>query len=145
MKYSKIFAAWLACLFISSSVHALTLPQEGQDKRVEWKVVQSWPTKSKTVSMVHSLDGKYVFILNDKSQVQIFDRKGQLQGSIPVSENISAIDIAPQGESLYLIDNEKNTFSTVSVSFVVDVNITDSPVRGPADAPVTVAVFTDFE
>ncbi|MBW1636072.1 MAG: hypothetical protein JRC87_05995 [Deltaproteobacteria bacterium] len=145
MKYSKFFMAGLACLFITSSAHALTLPQEGQNGRVEWKVMQSWPTENKTVDMVHSLDGKYVFILNDKSQVQIYNRQGQLQGSIPVSKSVSAIDIAPQGEALYLIDNNTNTFKTVSVSFVVNVNITDSPFKGPVDAPVTIAVFTDFE
>ena len=145
MKYSKIYTAWVACLFFAASAHALTTPPEGQDNRVEWKVVQSWPTESKTVDMVHSLDGKYVYILNDKNQVQIFNRQGQLQGNIPVSESITAIDIAPQGDTLYLVDNAKNTFSAISVSFVVDVSITDAPFEGPADAPVTIAVFTDFE
>lgn len=145
MKYSKIYVAGIACLFFAASSHALTAPSEGQDNRIEWKVLQSWPTESKTMDMVHSLDGKYVYILNDKNQVQIFNRQGQLQGSIPVEESVSAIDIAPQGETLYLVDNLKNTFSAVSVSFVVDVNTTDSPFEGPADAPVTIAVFTDFE
>jgi len=145
MNYSKLFAVWMCCLFLATSSYALTTAPEGQDKRVEWKVVQSWPTVSKTLDMVHTLDGKYVYILNDKQQVQIFNRQGQLQGSIPVLKGVSAIDIAPVGEMLYLVDNEKNTFSSVSVSFVVDVSTVDAPFAGPADAPVTIAVFTDFE
>jgi protein-disulfide isomerase len=95
--------------------------------------------------MVHSLDGKMVYILSDKQTVEIFNNQGQLQGSIPVEEGVSAIDIAPQGEMLYLINNQTQTFSAVSVSFVVQVDITGSPFKGPADAPVTIALFTDFE
>jgi len=145
MKYYKIFMACMACLILAASAHAITAAPEGQDQRVEWKVTKSWPTESKTLDMVYSLDGKYVYILNDKQQVQIFNREGQLQGNIPIEKGVSAIDISPQGESLYLINNVKNTFSSISVSFVVDVGAGDSPFEGPANAPVTLTVFTDFE
>ena len=145
MKFSKISIACIACLCIATSSYALTAVPEGQDKRVEWKLTKSWPTESKTLDMVYSLDGKYVYILNDRQKVQIFNREGQLQGSIPIEKGVSAIDISPQGDSLYLINNVKNTFSSISVSFVVDVGIADSPFEGPADAPVTLVVFTDFE
>ena len=145
MKYFKIAATCVACVFIATGSYALTTATEGQDQRIEWKVTKSWPTESKTLDMVYSLDGKYVYILNDQQQVQIFNREGQLQGNIPIEKGVSAIDISPQGESLYLINNVKNTFSSLSVSFVVDIEITDSPFEGPADAPVTLAVFTDFE
>ena len=145
MKYLKFSMACLACLCISTSSYALTAAPEGHDQRVEWKVTQSWSTGSKTLDMVYSLDGKYVYILNDEQQVQIFNRKGQLQGNIPIEKGVSTIDISPQGESLYLVNNEKNTFSSMSVSFVVDVEVAGSPFEGPADAPVSLVVFTDFE
>ncbi len=138
----------MACLIffsISTTSYALTVQPEGHDQRVEWKVVQSWPTESKTLDMVYSLDGKYVYILNDRQQVQIFNRAGNLQGSIPIEKGVSTIDISPQGDLLYLVNNVKNTFSSLSVSFVVEVETADSPFEGPADAPVTLAVFTDFE
>ena len=79
------------------------------------------------------------------TMVQVFNSQGQLQGSIPVEEGVAGIDIAPQGEMLYLINNKTQTFSSVGVSFVVDVDTSGSPFKGPADAPVTIALFTDFE
>jgi protein-disulfide isomerase len=75
----------------------------------------------------------------------VFSSQGQLLGTIPVEDGISAIDIAPQGEMLYLINNKTQTFSAIGVSFVADIDITGSPVKGPADAPVTMVLFTDFE
>lgn len=145
MKYYKAHVACLAFLCVVTASSAMAIANAGQDNRVEWTVAQSWPIQNKTLDMVHSLDGKFVYILNDKNQVQVFDRQGGLQGNIPVDAGVSGIDISPRGEVLYLIDNVKNTFSSVSVSLVVDIDTVGSPSKGPADAPVTVAVFSDFE
>ncbi len=145
MKFTRLFACCLATLLISSGAGAGTMPDAGQDKRVEWKVQQTWPIAGKTLAMVNSLDGKFVFLLNDKQQVQIFNTQGQLQGSIPVDAGVSAIDISPQGELLYLINNTSQSFTAVAVSFVIDIDTAGVPFKGPADAPVTMTLFTDFE
>ena len=145
MKVPRLYACSLASLFMASVAVGAAMPESGQDKRVEWKIQQTWPTAGKTLSMVNSLDGKYVFLLNDKQQVQVFSSQGQLQGNIPVEEGVSAIDISPQGETLYLINNGGQSFTSVAVSFIVDIDVNGSPFKGPADAPVTLTLFTDFE
>jgi protein-disulfide isomerase len=117
----------------------------GQDNRLEWQPLAEWPLDDAIIDMVHSLDGKYLFVLNTNGEVKVYNSQGQLQGTIPVGKGVAAIDIAPQGEVLYLVDNNAKKFSAVNVSFVVDVDITGAPVRGPADAPVTIVLFTDFE
>lgn len=145
MKFPRLSACCLAAVLIGSGASAATMPDSGQDKRVEWKIQQTWPIAGKTLAMVNSLDGKFVFLLSDKQQVQVFNTQGQLQGSIPVDDGVSAIDISPQGDLLYLINNTKQSFSSVAISFVVDIDTTGAPFKGPADAPVTMTLFTDFE
>ena len=144
MNYSKIFTGCLLSLAITTQVQA-EAPKSGKDNLVEWTVTNQWTTGAKTIDMVHSLDGKFVYVLTDKSKVNVFDSKGKLQGAIPVSPTVSAIDIAPQGERLYLIDNNLNQFQSVNVAFVHSIDVKDSPFEGPADAPVTLTLFTDFE
>lgn len=145
MNLSKFSASCLAATLLLSSAQAMAMAESGMEKKVEWKVQQTWPIAGKPLSVVHSLDGKYVYMLNDKQQVQIYTTQGQLQGTIPVDNGVSQIDIAPQGELLYLIDTTAKTFTAVSVSFVADIDTTGAPFKGPADAPVTLALFTDFE
>jgi len=145
MKHPQFYLHCLATIFIASSAIASTIPDRGQDSKIEWQLQQSWPTSAKTIDMAHSLDGKFTFILNDQQQVQVFNKQGQLQGNIPVEKGVSAIDIAPRGEALYLVNTDKQTFSSIAVSFVVNVDITGSPFKGPADAPIVVSVFSDFE
>ncbi|PID76182.1 MAG: hypothetical protein CSB22_00465, partial [Deltaproteobacteria bacterium] len=66
-------------------------------------------------------------------------------GRVPVNKGVTAIDISPKGETLYLIDNSTGTFTSLDIDFVVDIDVTGSPFKGPEDAPVTMTIFTDFE
>jgi predicted DsbA family dithiol-disulfide isomerase len=112
---------------------------------LEWKPQVQWQLPSPPVDIVHSLDGKYVFILAQDHKVYIYTSAGKLEGSIPVEKGVTAIDIAPRAESLYLIDKEKNSFTSISIDFIRDINTAGSPFLGPENAPVTIALFTDFE
>lgn len=135
-----------ACLLLGSSMlQAETVPASGQDNRLEWQVISNWQIESTPVDLVHSLDGKLVFVLDDQHRVLIYDNNGKLQGRLPVSEGVTAIDIAPQGEALYLIDSQTKSFTSVSMNYMHDIDITGSPFKGNVNAPVTIAVFTDFE
>lgn len=144
MDYSKIFTGCLLTLAIATQANG-ELPKNGKDNLVEWKVVQEWATAANALDMVHSLDGKFVYMLTDTAQVKIFDNTGKLQGAIPVAATVSSIDIAPQGEVLYLIDNAAEKFQAIRVAIVHDIATEGSPFEGPADAPITLTLFTDFE
>jgi protein-disulfide isomerase len=145
MNFNKFAASCLFTALLLSSAQAMAMPESGMEKKVEWKVQQTWPIAGKPLSTVHSLDGKYLYMLNDKQQVQIYTTQGQLHGTIPVDSGVTQIDISPQGEFLYLIDTAAKTFTAVAVSFIADIDTTGAPFKGPADAPVTLALFTDFE
>lgn len=112
---------------------------------LEWKPQVQWQLSAAPVDIVHSLDGKYVFILAQDQKVYIYTSAGKLEGSIPVDKGVTAIDIAPRAEALYLIDKEKNSFTSISIDFIRDINTAGSPFLGPENAPVTIVLFTDFE
>lgn len=144
MNYAKIFSGCLLSFALSTFAYA-EMPKSGTDEIVEWKVTSEWNVGAGAVDFAHSLDGKFVYVLTDKSEVKIFDSKGELQGSIPVDSGVSSIDIAPLGESLYLIDNGKKQFKSVSIALRHEIDILGSPFKGPAEAPVTLVLFTDFQ
>ncbi len=112
---------------------------------VQWQVENSWELPGKPIDLVYSLDGQRVFILTDQQQVLVYAADGNLLGKIAVKKGVSSIDIAPRGERLYLLNDKDNSFTDLSVDFVVDIDIKGSPFLGKVDAPVTIAVFTDFQ
>lgn len=145
MRYAHLLSASVLSLLIAAGAQETSAAYTGRDNRLEWTQQESWQVAGKPLDMVHSLDGKYTFILNDKHQVLIYNQQGAIQGQIPVAAGVKAIDIAPQGEFLYLIDQDAATFTSVAVDFVIDIDTAGSPVRGAADAPVNLVVFTDFQ
>lgn len=128
-----------------SSALAQPAPVATGAAKLDWNIEKTWDLPAKPLDLVYGLDGKHVFILTDQHTVLIYTSQGELKGSIPVDKGVSAIDIEPRGNRLYLIDQEKKTFSDLSVDFIANINIKGSPFRGLDTAPVVIAVFTDFE
>ena len=70
---------------------------------------------------------------------------GVLQGSIPVEQGVNAIAIDPLGQYLHLSDSSNNTYYTLALDFIKKFNSANAPTKGDMKAPVTVAVFSDFQ
>ena len=143
-KYSLVlFSIFLFSITITPAFSAES--PKSAPQALEYNTLTNWTLAEKPIDIVHSLDGKYVFFLTEKNNVLVYDSQGNRQGVIPVAKGVTAIDISPRAEFLYLMDNTKSDFSVMSISFIQKIDIAGSPVLGPEDAPVTIILFTDFE
>ncbi len=145
MKYKQCLAACAILMLSFSTSSAFAAADAKGTGKVLWHVEKNWEIPNKPLDIVYALDGKRVFILTDQAKVSIYTAEGTLLGNIDVDKGVTAIDIAPRGEKLYLINQKDNSFTDLSVDFVVNINTEGSPYLGNANAPVTIAVFTDFE
>jgi len=112
---------------------------------IDWSVKQSWPLQTEPLDFVQSLDNKKVFVLGADSKVYIYTAEGKKLGSIPVDKDVTGIDIAPRGESLYLISKTGKTYTALDISVTQTIDITGAPFLGDENAPVTMVVFSDFQ
>lgn len=137
----------LFCLFCLLPLHpAVGQPLSASTPgEVEWQAKSQWKMDAKPLDMVHTLDNQKVYILGDDQKVHVFSTEGQKLGSVPVDKGVTAIDIAPRGELLYLINGQEKTFTSLAVSFVTPIDVSGSPFLGREDAPVVLAVFSDFQ
>ncbi len=133
----------LSFVITQSSFGKIT--ENGNNGKIEWLVQSNINLPSQPIDIAHTLDGKMSFYLTKESEILIYDKKGELQGRVPVEDGVSAIDIDPRGQLLYLIDSDKSQATTLSINFVVNINTADLPYKGKLDAPVTIAVYSDFQ
>jgi len=134
-----------AVLLLPLSTHAQELKKNKTSGDLNWSVQTTWTIPVKPLDIAQSLDNKKVFILGADAKVYIFTPDGKKLGDLPVDANTNAIDIAPRGEMLYLINSQSNTYTAIDISFNQKIDITGAPVLGKADAPVTLILFSDFE
>ncbi len=132
-------------LLLPLSTHAQELKKNNTSGDLNWSVQATWTIPVKPLDIAQSLDNKKVFILGADSKVYIFTPDGKKMGELPVDANTTAIDIAPRGEMLYLINGKSNSYTAIDISFNQKIDITGAPMQGKADAPVTMVVFSDFE
>lgn len=145
MKYKQSLAACAILMLSFSSSSAFAAAEASGQSKVLLQIEKTWKLPAKPLDIVYSLDGKMVFILTNQNQVLAYTAEGSLLNKIDVEKGVSSIDIAPRGEKLYLINQIDNSFTALSVDFIVSIDTAGSPYLGKENAPVTVAVFTDFE
>lgn len=140
----RIITAALLLGICGQPVYA-AVQQSGMDGKLEWEVVRKFNITGEPIDIAHSLDGKYAFVLTDKNVISVYDQTGTLQGNIPVEAGVNAITIDPMGQFLHLSDTTSKTFSTIALNFVLNISTAKAPIKGDVNAPVTIAVFSDFQ
>jgi protein-disulfide isomerase len=135
----------IALLALPFAAQAQELKKNNVSGDLNWSVQATWALPAKPLGFVQSLDNKKVFVLGADAKVYIFTPEGKKLGELPVDPDTTAIDIAPRGEMLFLVNGKTNAYTAIDISFNQKIDITGAPVRGKADAPVTLVVFSDFE
>ena len=133
----KITFVLLLCLICPWSASA----------EVEWELQQTINMEKKPIDMVVSARGTYLFVLTDDGIVHVYDSDGSYKGEIRCREKISTIIACGRGRKHSHPEKQKeiNEIQKIDIEFVEEINIEGFPYKGNADAPVVIAVFTDYQ
>ena len=113
--------------------------------RVEWDVQQKLKMDTPPLDVAVSTDGKWIFVLNDSGDILIYTSNGKLEDKISVGGHVDQIRVGPKDNLLLLSSRRNKTVELLAIDFIHKINISGSPFKGPADAPVVIAVFSDFQ
>ncbi|MBP1740510.1 MAG: oxidoreductase [Deltaproteobacteria bacterium] len=120
---------------VSASSHA----------EVEMTIARTLNLAETPMDTAMSAGGKYIFVLTDKGTVLVYGPDGKLSDTIPVDKSIDSIKAGPGEGILLLVSSKNKTVQLALLEFTQEINLTGSPFKGAADAPVTIAIFTDFQ
>ncbi len=112
---------------------------------VEWNVRHTLKIEKKLRDAVMSTNGKWIYVLTDESEVLIYAPNGRLRDRISVSDSIDGIKAGPREDTLLLTSRKDSTVQIITLDFIYNINVENSPFKGPTDAPVVIATFNDFQ
>jgi DNA-binding beta-propeller fold protein YncE len=112
---------------------------------VESTVIQTLNLDSPPLDVAVSPDGEKLYILTDNGNILIYSAKGKLTDTIKVDKDINAIRISRSGDVLFLSSQKSKQVQVVLLDFIQNIDISGSPFKGPDNAPVVIAVFSDFQ
>jgi len=112
---------------------------------VEWDIQRTLNLKDPPLDVAVSLSGRWVFVLTQAGNVHIYTPDGRLEETIRVDPRADQIRVGPWEDLLLLSSKADKTVQMVALDFIRPINVSGSPFKGPEDAPVVIAVFSDFE
>jgi DNA-binding beta-propeller fold protein YncE len=112
---------------------------------VEINIQKTLKTDGVPVDIVVSQDGNRTFVLTDIGNVLIYDQIGNLTDSVKIGPHIDRIEIDPRGGRLFAASRQNKTVEIITLDFIYEINTLDSPSKGPLEAPIVIAVFSDFQ
>ena len=133
----KILILWAAMLLMASAAMG--------SETVEWEVLNTLKLNAPPLDVAISPDGKTVFVLTHKGNIQIYETNGRLTDKIEVGERIDQIKLGPKGTHLFATSRQNQTVKVIALDFIKQISTNGSPYKGRADAPVVIADFSDFE
>ena len=112
---------------------------------VEWNIERTLNLEAPPLDVVVSLNGKWIFVLTDRGTILIYSPEGSLKEKIQIGEHIDQIQVGPKEDILLLKSKKNKTVQVLSIDFIKEINVSGAPFKGPADAPVVIAVFSEFQ
>ena len=96
------------------------------------------------VDVVATPDGQKIYVLTQSGELKILNGAGKLNGSVSVGEGYTSVQPMGRGQQVMLF-GPKVGATVVSLDFIQTIDVAGLAVRGKPDAPVTIAVFSDFQ
>jgi len=142
---SKMKQTVFLLVFELSFVTLLTFLPQIVQADVEWKIIKDLDLKTTTLDMASSVDGKWLFILTP-GEILIFSTpEGTVTSRIPVDKDFDRIAALPRPDMFTIASSAKKSLQVILFQTVYTIDVTGLPFKGPQDAPVTVAVFDDYQ
>ena len=138
-KRIEIFGTFL-CILIG-----LALVSENVYGKLDWSIVNQIQLDIRPIDLAASEDGRLIFVLTT-DDIIVYDRsQKKIETRIPVDGEFDRITYSGNTNTLFLTSQRTNILRMVRVDRIHDIDISGLPFMGPADAPVVIAVFDDYQ
>jgi len=137
----KILMSLVAVLLV---VAWTFFPQIAQAE-VEWKVFRNLDVKATPIDIAPSMDGQRLFVLTPGEILVYSIAQGTITERIPVDKEFDRLVVLPRGEALSVSSSKKHLVQVVLLEHIYTIDVAGLPFKGPKDAPVTIAVYDDYQ
>jgi protein-disulfide isomerase len=97
------------------------------------------------LDMSTSRNGKWIYLLTGPGDLLIYSAQGRLNGKIQVGPGFDQVESGAEEDQVYLLNRKEKRLQVVEISYTFDIDTSQSPYKGSADAPVVIVEYTDFQ
>ena len=139
MKRSFYFMSLIILFAVSAGFVGLASAE------LEWTFRKQVPLTSAPLDNAVSADGKSLYILSAGEILVYSLAQNKTINTIPIGSEYDRISVSPKGNSLIVTSSAGKSLKIIDLEYIYNIDVSDLPLKGPADAPVTIAVFSDYQ
>ncbi len=112
---------------------------------VDWTSVGQIKLESPPLDVESTPDGDLIFVLVP-GKVIVYDNSANRElNQIPVDQGYNRLTYSTESENLVLTSSVTNELKIIQIDRIYNISVEGSPFLGPENAPITIAVFDDYE
>lgn len=112
---------------------------------LEWSTIKQLDLEQSPLDVDIATDGDMIFILTPGEILIYTPSGGEITTRIPVDKSFDRLSYSSKDNSLILTSSQDKTLEIIQIETVYDIAVAGLPFLGTEDAPVTIAVFSDYQ
>ena len=112
---------------------------------VEWSVVKELDLKAQPLDVVSSPDGQQLYVLTPGEILVYSLAEGKETARVSVDKGFERLAVSPRDNSLILTSSKTSILKIIQLDFIQKIDVEGLYFKGPKDAAVTIAVFSDYQ
>ncbi|HAK59515.1 MAG TPA: hypothetical protein DCO77_03900 [Nitrospiraceae bacterium] len=112
---------------------------------LEWLLKKQLNLQAQPLDVASSTDGQWVYVLTPGEVLVYSMSKGKVTDRIPVGKAFDRISHSLQNNTLMITSSTKKLLKIIQIEEIHQFAFAGSPFKGPKNAPVTIAVFSDYQ
>jgi hypothetical protein len=112
---------------------------------IEWSEKKHLDLETAPIDVVPSLDGKWLYVLTS-GEIHIYSLpEYRVVKRIPLGKSFDRLAYSPEQNTLIASSSAEKTVKIIQLDVVHRFSYEGLPFKGPENAPVTIAVFSDYQ
>ncbi|HHP7235249.1 MAG TPA: thioredoxin domain-containing protein [Desulfobacterales bacterium] len=124
---------------------AVALPPATPAAVMDWNVIKTLKIKDDPIDLAFSTSRNQIYVLTAAGEILVYAADGSLVESIAVGNGFDQMRHIQGSDILFLTSRKDKTVKIIELEYVQEIDLSGSPSKGPENAPVKIAVFTDFQ
>ena len=112
---------------------------------IEWTTGGQLGLKAPPLDIAASADGKWLYILCPGEIAVYSFNEDKIVNRIPVDKTVDRMIYVKEKNALVATSSSKNTVQIIQLEIVHKFSFSGLPYKGPKRAPITIAVFSDYQ
>ena len=134
-RVNSLITILLICFGTLAPVHA----------EVEYNVLKTYKLEDQPVDMAFSTQRNEIYVLNSKGELLIYAANGRLTEKINVGRDYDRLQLIQGSDVLFLSSRKDKAIQVIQLEFIQKIDTSSSPYRGSENAPVVIAVFSEYQ